>query len=237
MNPKDMALSFLERDRILHINMLEVLRRGSARILYAGPDGVLLFEQGCGGHMLAAEPAAADRLLDLVPGDCDVFVGHDMAYFQAVAERFGLTDSQICFSAAYLGQSPLSVPEFGGELRLLGPEWARWVYEHYSHAFGGVAYIEAAADRGMLGAFLDGAKEPAGFVGFHEEGSIGMLEVLPAYRRRGLGEILQRAAVNLALERGAYPFGQVFDDNTASLALQKKVGMTLSRTRMFWLMK
>ncbi|MFQ8759116.1 MAG: GNAT family N-acetyltransferase [Intestinimonas sp.] len=32
-----------------------------------------------------------------------------------------------------------------------------------------------------------------------------MLEVLPAWRRRGLGELLLRAAVNRALERGALP--------------------------------
>ncbi|MFQ7452543.1 MAG: GNAT family N-acetyltransferase [Flavonifractor plautii] len=38
----------------------------------------------------------------------------------------------------------------------------------------------------MLGAFVDGTL--AGFAGFHGEGSIGLLEVLPAYRRRGLGK-------------------------------------------------
>ena len=63
-----------------------------------------------------------------------------------------------------------------------------------------------------------------------------MLEVLPAYRRRGLGELLQRAAINLALERGQIPFGQIIDGNEASLALQRKLGMAVSRSRLFWLM-
>lgn len=237
MNLIETATAYLERDRVLHINMLEVLRRGSVEELTASSKGVLLYERGCGAWMMSAQPGEAERLLDLVPGDCDLFVGHDMAYFHRIQERWGLSGQQICYSAAYLKKEPVPIPDFDGELRLLGPEWARWVYEHYSHPFGGVAYIEGAIRRGMLGLFLKGSTEPAGFVGFHEEGSIGMLEVLPAYRRRGLGEILQRAAVNLALERGAYPFGQVFDDNSASLSLQQKVGMTLSRTKMFWLMK
>ena len=71
-------------------------------------------------------------------------------------------------------------------------------------------------------------------MGFHEEGSIGLLEVLPHRRRLGLGEILQRSAVNLALERGQLAFGQVFYTNTASLTLQRRVGMELSEGRMFW---
>ena len=39
---------------------------------------------------------------------------------------------------------------------------------------------ERLAAGAMTGAFLDGVL--AGFIGIHEEGSIGMLEVLPAYR-------------------------------------------------------
>lgn len=82
---------------------------------------------------------------------------------------------------------------------------------------------------------MDGAC--AGFAGFHEEGSIGMLEVLPAWRRRGLGELLLRAGGKPALERGALPFAQVIEDNAPSLDLQQKAGLTLSGTRMFWLMR
>lgn len=237
MNDTERAAEYLKRDRVLHANPLEVLRRGSADLLYAGEDGVLLYDRCSGAYMMAADRGAAGRLMDLVPPDCNLFVGHDMAYFQQARDRWDLPEAEICYSAAYLGTGPLPVPDFGGELRLLEPSWAGWVYRHYSHAIGGVAYLEEAVSRGMLGAFLDGGTEPAGFVGFHHEGSIGMLEVLPAYRRRGLGEVLQRAAVNLALERGVYPFGQVFEDNAASLALQRKVGMTVSESRMFWLVK
>ncbi|MFQ9917932.1 MAG: GNAT family N-acetyltransferase [Flavonifractor plautii] len=74
----------------------------------------------------------------------------------------------------------------------------------------------------MLGAFVDGTL--AGFAGFHGEGSIGLLEVLPAYRRRGLGEALLRGAVRLALERGAvclWP-GAV-SINAPSLAPEKRL--------------
>ena len=85
----------------------------------------------------------------------------------------------------------------------------------------------------MLGAFVDG--ECAGFVGFHAEGAIGMLEVLPRFRRRGIGEALLRGIVALALSRGQYAFAQVFTDNLPSLALQRKAGLAVSEEILYWL--
>lgn len=234
MDQMERARVWLERDSVLHANMLEVLRRGSADALIAEEGGVLLHDTGCGAWMLAAEPEAAEAFLDRVPEDCDLFVGHDIAWLELARVRFGLPEQELCWSAAYPAKTPLPIPDFGGELRRLDRSWAPWLRAHYSHDFGGVAYMERAADRGMIGVFVEG--KPAGFVGFHDEGSIGMLEVLPAYRRRGLGELLQRAAINLALDRGQIPFGQIIDGNEASLALQRKLGMAVSRSRLFWLM-
>lgn len=225
---------YLVENKTLYVNLLEVLRRGSAQVLDGGEDGILLYEQGCGAHMMSArDKGAFARLMAQVPEGCGLFVGHELWYKDRAAERLGLKDGQICYSAAYWKREPLPVPEFGGELRLLGQEHAEFVNEHYDDSFGGVEYIRRAIRRGMLGAFVDG--ELVGFAGFHEEGSIGMLEVLPGYRRRGLGEVLERGAIDLALERGQYPFGQIIEGNEASLALQRKVGMEISEERMFWL--
>ncbi|MCI6398721.1 GNAT family N-acetyltransferase [Lawsonibacter sp.] len=232
MEQLEQALAYLGRDPLFYMDMLEPLRRGTAELLYAEEDGVLLCESG-GIHMMsAAGPAAAERCFALL-SRCAMLVGHELWYKAEAVRRFGLHEEQICYQAAWLAPEPPAAAPFGGELRLLGEEMAQWVYDHYSHPFGGVAYMQGALRRGMLGAFVDGAC--AGFAGFHEEGSIGMLEVLPAYRRRGVGEALLRGAVRLALERGQYAFGQVFTDNQASLALQRKVGVSVSRERLFWL--
>lgn len=233
MEQLEQALAYLGRDPLFYMDMLEPLRRGTAELLYAEEDGVLLCESG-GIHMMsAAGPAAAERCFALL-SRCAMLVGHELWYKAEAVRRFGLHEEQICYQAAWLAPEPPAAAPFGGELRLLGEEMAQWVYDHYSHPFGGVAYMQGALRRGMLGAFVDGAC--AGFAGFHEEGSIGMLEVLPAYRRRGVGEALLRGAVRLALERGQYAFGQVFTDNQASLALQRKVGMSVSQERLFWLL-
>ena len=233
MTQKETALARLTGNRLLYIDMLEVLRRGTAQIRRAGPDGVLLYDPTSEVWFLDAEtPAALDEMLPMLDG-CVILTGHQMWYKDKLAAHFGFQTEQICRQSAWLAPQPPVVPSFDGELRWLDRSWAVWTEEHYSHSFGGVSYMEDAIDRGMLGAFVDG--QPAGFIATHIEGSMGMLEVLPEYRRRGIGEALLLAMTASCLERGIYPYGQVWADNDPSLALQRKVGMTLSEELLFWL--
>ena len=231
MEEKLQALAYLGQDRLCYADMLEPLRRGTAELLYAREDGVRLHERRGEVYMMSARtPEAARRCLELLP-KCELLVGHEMWYKEQAAKRCGLLEEQICCQAVWT--SPVPPPKPQADLRLLDPSWAPWVYQHYSHSFGGVEYIEAVIRDGMLGVFVD--RKPAGFVGFHAEGSIGMLEVLPAYRRRGLGLALLHGAVRLAMERSAIPFGQIFADNAPSLRLQERAGMQMAQNKLFWL--
>lgn len=232
MDDREHALAFLRRDPVYYANLLEVLRRGSAEHLTGTDRGVVLRDRGSGAWMFALEPGSED-LLDQIPDGAGLITGHTMGCLPLLAARLGLHEVKLVHSALWTRPAPPAPPSFGGELRLLGREWAPWAAEHYSGNFGGLPYMEGAVDRGLLGAFVDG--RCAGFVGFHDEGSIGLLEVLPEYRRRGIGAALERAAVRLALGRGQYAFGQVEAGNAASLSLQTRLGLEVSQRTLFWL--
>ncbi len=51
---KNEAISYLSGNPLLHMGMLEPIRRGSAQLLYASKDGVLLRERKCGAYMVSA---------------------------------------------------------------------------------------------------------------------------------------------------------------------------------------
>ncbi|MBQ4219765.1 MAG: GNAT family N-acetyltransferase [Butyrivibrio sp.] len=74
-----------------------------------------------------------------------------------------------------------------------------------------------------------------GFVGEHLEGSIGLLQVFEEYRRKGYGMALEAEMIRRTIKKGYVPFGQVVVDNTASLELQKKLGLTRSEGTIFWM--
>ena len=62
-----------------------------------------------------------------------------------------------------------------------------------------------------------------------------MLEILPDYRRRGIGEALAIQATNRHLRLGLTPFSQIKAGNLASLAMQKKLGYTVSDELVCWI--
>jgi len=93
--------------------MLEVLRRGSAELLWAGEGGVLLYDRGSGAYMLTArDRAALDGMLPLLPADCDLLVGHDLWYRDELAGRFGLWKEELCVQAAWMAPEPPEEPVF-----------------------------------------------------------------------------------------------------------------------------
>ena len=96
------------------------------------------------------------------------------------------------------------------------------------------AYVTDRIKKGALfGAFVDG--QLAGFIGMHAEGGIGMLFVSPEYRRRRIGMALETYMINLGLERGERPYGQVEIGNDASKGLQEALGLCFSKGRIYWM--
>ena len=88
MEQLEQALAYLGRDPLFYMDMLEPLRRGTAELLYAEEDGVLLCESG-GIHMMsAAGPAAAERCFALL-SRCAMLVGHELWYKAEAARRRG----------------------------------------------------------------------------------------------------------------------------------------------------
>ena len=189
------ALRYLNREPLRQAPLLEPLRQGLCEVVYAAGDGVVL-RQADAVLLSASTDGAAARLP--LPA----------------AGTYQTTDETVRV-VVYTG-GPLPEPE--ADIRVLGPEAADFVHAHY-HTVPDRDYILGRLTAGvMLGVFVDGA--PAGFIGVHDDTSMGMLEVLPAYRRRGLGRALETALINRQLRRGILPWGEVFLDNVPSLRLQ-----------------
>ena len=141
-----------------------------------------------------------------------------------------------CYQSVYTKKSPLTIENSNIEIRILNEEYAEYVFNNYSSK--DTIDIEYIRDRintnTMLGAFID--ENLVGFIGTHEEGSIGILEVLPYYRNRGIGECLQKYATNLALSQDRIPYGQIKINNLNSIRLQERLGFEISEDIVYWLM-
>lgn len=218
--------SWVSRDPAGYGYLLDFYRRG-ARVCYAGEDGLVLKNDGfdiCYAGGTAFSPELEESKLVLVED-------------RALAERLAARDARLeimeCVQCMYLKKEPPRAERPGVVLRPLTQEDLGFVLENYHHPGAFAEHIRGRIAEGMLGAEIDG--RPAGFIGVHEEGAMGLLEVLPEFRRRGVAEVLEAALIKRLLEQGFLPYAQVRIGNTASEALQKKLGLTFDSRTLYWI--
>lgn len=217
-------------DKVKHIDMLEAIRRGNAEVKYGDVDGVLLHEKS-GIFMLSTEDMElADRLTDWLEPTF-LFVVHQEFGVNLMKAKYGYEPFlPPCNQAVYRGGKV----ELDGryEVCLLTMEHSEAAKEHYQTE--STDYLFELIETGKIyGAFVEG--KLAGFVGEHSEGGIGLLEVFPEYRRRGIGEYLTGFMCNLHLDKGYTPFVQSFEENAVSRKLQQKAGFEGTSEKLWWL--
>lgn len=231
----------LEEKKDQNINLLAALRAGIAEVAAMAPRGCLLYTNGM--WQLSAEDApTALRLYARIPADAAMLSIQQTEWIELIEPRFRPRCVEVYHNVWY-AKEQIELPDIGAEVRTVAAEDAPALAQYY-HLPGTpvndpaetAEYLRQRAAEGVLfGVYFDGVL--AGFVGTHDEGSIGILTVAPAFRRRGLGAYLERLAICKALERGHIPFGQVKPDNKASMALQRSLGMTVSEACICWMDK
>ncbi len=229
------AYAFLEKDRLGHMDMIEVIRKRQAEILYAGENGVLLRDLPSGAWMIsAADMDMGERLLSRIPRDCSdpLFAVHQPFLRDSICRRFQVDEVNACHQAVYTRKSPLPEPE-GFQICVPNETELDLIRE----AYGPLEPEEYLLERIRLGKMLAIREQGnlAAFAGIHAEGSMGMLHVRKAYRRKGMAAALEIRLINMFLEKGDVPFCQIFEGNQASLALQKKLGLRLASGRVYWI--
>ncbi len=187
-------------------------------------------------------------------GKRKVCVFRDVCDFYGYADKYGLYgdlcflgapentpallgfDAPSCKTFAYFRAMPPSVelPK-GVTIKRLAPSLAGTVAAAYTNRSGG--YYEARMQNvmrghGVFGAISDG--KLAGFIGRHDDGSMGMLEVFEPFRRKGIGGALVRFLINYIMTFGRIPVCDVYEDNMSGILLQNKLGLTPSQGHAFW---
>lgn len=227
----DRAITYLIKNPLLHMGMIEAIRRDTADILYAEIDGVLLKEQKSNAYMLSVENFEKGQELINSILKCNLIVAHQKFMVDYISNRFGLTEKLECVQAVYMDKTKLNVKE-ELEIRQLEQKQIEEILKHYDKLSKNE--IRSILKNGSLfGGYKSGTL--IGFVGNHLEGSIGILEIFPQHRRLGYGAMLESYIVNRMLERDLIPFAQIEANNKKSLSLQLKLGFNISKDRLYWM--
>ena len=212
-----------------HVDLLESLRLG-ARVIYDSPTAILI-DQDEVYMMAATDDDSALEALAHLPDKVDLVVVHNEVALDYLARRYGLEHGGRCVQVMY--DRPEPMPS-AGRLVIAHPRPEDWdaVRTHYDLVTEEQLYDHFCSEDFFCG-YYEGRL--AGFAGLHSEGAMGMLFVFPEFRRMGFGEELVAHTVNRQRSLGRYAYAHVFAENEASLALQRKMGMTFSRGNVWWL--
>lgn len=228
---KNKAIKYLMKNPLLHMGMIEAIRRNTAKILYAKEDGVFIREKKSNAYMISVEEFEKGKELINDIDKCGLIVAHQKYMVDYILNRFNLTTNLECVQGVYMNKTKLYVKK-ELEIKQLKLEQINVILEHYDILSKDEVAI-LLKNGNLFGGYKNG--KLIGFVGNHLEGSIGLLEVFPKYRGLGYGTILESYIVNEMLEKGLVPFAQIEINNKKSSALQTKLGFSISKDRVYWM--
>lgn len=229
---KEKALYYLSKNPLLYIGIIEVIKRNTAEIIELSKDGLLILEKESMGYMMVSEsPKGAERLIRKIEKPV-LFAAYEDYVSEIIAHIFDIKPSRTCFQAAYFNDFP-PVWEKDADIRNIDESYLDFISTYYNDGDNSREYVKSRLSAGAVyGAFIN--NNLAGFIGTHEEGAIGMLDILKEYRRMGLGHKLLGFMTEKFLSEHKTPFSQIMTDNEASFKLHQKLDYQISKESMLW---
>lgn len=231
---------FLKREPLLYADVAEGVKWGRVSVLYQSETALLAVNTA--GHYLlcSTDYKGAGTALTALPADFKriLLIAHGNAAREAAVTHLNVKRETKCHQCVYLGgRLPLR-----GDLDFLPPDRNSVDLMKSVYALETPEKIEQMAAEGkILTAYKREKQETAargafvGFIGSHDDGSMGMLHVFDAHRRHGYAEEIESAQINRWLEAGKLPYGHVIDGNEASYRLQEKLGMRFADEWVTWI--
>ncbi len=227
---EEIALKLEASDRLSHIDLIHALRSDGSTILFYDEEAGLAIRHSTGTvFTVAFRSLGLDDLYEAI-GDADLCCTHSEVMYRHYLDKGYRCDRGPCYIFSYEGE-PLDTGDY--QYRIMGNDEADIVVRHYGAS---EEYVrEEIGKKNIFAIEKDGTL--MGFGGFHSEGSMGILEIFPEYRRQGIGYYMESYMINEAIRRGIKPFCNVYTSNEASIRLQEKLGLKRGKSLLYWLWK
>ncbi len=219
-----------EMDRLSNIDVIHILSHGRADVLFYDENIGLTVKMR--GSTAFAVPFSDDfmPLLPSLDGEELICVhsGKMASYF---IDKLKYSCNGACYTFSYSGERKKEDGKYS--FRLMRMDEIPFILSYYRSHEESLRY-DIEHDNIIC---IEKNGEVLGFSGFHSEEAMGLLTILPQYRRMGLGRRMESHIINVAIDRGWVPFCNVYEDNRASIALQHSLGLKEGKSLCWWVWK
>lgn len=225
----------MRKDLPLYADFLELMRLGHSTTDYDSETALLVSWKGhpCGQcyYLLAATNLdEGKKLFDKIAKENMIVVTHGRELIEYGRTLDTIESSGNCVQVMY--DSPEKLP-LTGKLTFRHPNESEYPLIRDTYHVSTEEELRQAFDSDdFFGAYR--RNKFVGYAGLHTEGSLGMLHTFEEYRGKGYGTDIASFMINRQISLGRIAFGQVFCDNEASIALQKKNNMAFSKDVICW---
>ena len=224
-------LEFLNQDYLNNLDLIYAIDHG-AKIIYFGNEGIMLKFGDMYMLSLKDSDLGCQLLNDL--DNCNMLAVHNDHYHDLIKEKFDLDQKIVAYQYGYLKNDVeiVKVPQI--EIRKIGMEYYDFIRQNYSTLVD-EKYLQSRIQTNVfIGAFDQ--DKIVGFAGIHDEGSIGFVEVIAKYRRKGIARMLETYMINEALKKNELIYLQVELENTVSMRFNEKLGFKRANDIITWYM-
>lgn len=226
MERDDIVKRIEEIDPYSHVDVVHLVKKGIGDILFYD-ENIGIVVRHPKGTVFAVPFSSKYEKLYQAMGRAELFCVHSEDMCRHLRAE-GYSFYEPCYTYSYHGE-PLDEGPYS--FRLMRLDELDLVKAHYDASESSLIYD---LEKGNIFCITDGPVI-MGFCGFHSEDSMGLLEIFPEYRRKGLGTYMESHVINEAIRRGQVPFCNVYLSNTASQNLQKKLGLVKGSVLSYWL--
>lgn len=222
-------ISILKKDLIKNINMINFIEENE--ILETHTLGNAIMVKGISDrewiYFSCKDKTEFENLLGLLKPEDNNFAILEDWMIPILSKKFKIkielsTIKYILSPEVIIPQNKISITE-------LTPEDANYIYTYYDYRdYTDTAYIKQRIIKGISAAIKKEEKLVAWAI-THDDGAIGMLHVLPEFRRQGLAKEVTICIINKLRGLGKLPFAQIEEDNFKSINFVESLGFVKDR--------
>lgn len=216
-----------------HPDIINCIKQRAYKIIYDGTDGICIYDQI---NQLYYADALSNRATEIILKNTKQLTGDLVArgaIMKHVCEQYRMLLSKPYQFAVFMETVPQKATPIPYQIHKLTKDAIPYICAHYSYKpLANPEYIEERIEAGMLGVFQD--HQPVAFIGTHDNGSIGLLEVEAMHQRKGIGAALTLRMIKEQMKKGLIPYAELFTDNKKSHKMAEKLNLKLSKSLIYW---